>query len=359
MTCAATKCGPGLEPSADGRSCNRCPPNHYSPAGEACKHCPSHSKPNAGSTYCRCVEGYYFDHWTPRLHKDEACRQCVDNTRCRSLGELTAVEGSGGTANQRTKGSWIDVESMSVLHCIPGNCISCDDAAGRDLQLDPPPPNVFLQVISESGVVRHNRIRVRNAGTPSEISINRTHPPANATCDGSSASCLDWQQQAIGTCCRLGHSGPLCATCIDGWVKEAKGLCMPCQSFDYPRLFLLVVFYGGTAVYFWYKARQIKEPKHVDQKCQSAGLVISTFFFQTAALLEVEMGVNFDIGPLNFQLNSRSATDIDTVGKCVSTGDFYVDWVLPALVAIRAPKTIVGPTNILYKCLGLGSSTSY
>jgi hypothetical protein len=54
---------------------------------------------------------------------------------------------------------------------------------------------------------------------------------------------------------RLGHRGVLCAYCAEGWVK-AKGLCMPCQSFDTGKLLQMVAVYGGLCVFFWRKVRK-------------------------------------------------------------------------------------------------------
>ena len=65
----------------------------------------------------------------------------------------------------------------------------------------------------------------------------------------------------------------------------------------------------------------------MDQKCQSAGLAISTFFVQTAALLEIELGVT-SVGALNVDLDTRAASDTNVEGSCVSAGSFYVNWAI-------------------------------
>jgi hypothetical protein len=189
------------------------------------------------------------------------------------MAEVTLVEGSGGPAEDRANGYWIDTEHMGAqqfaMHCIPGNCISCDDAADRALQhmgqLDAMAPNDFAQLLGRAGAKMNNmRVDVSNvSGVPL--------PLANATCDHSTGStlCLGWQYQVIGTCCRLGHHGTLCAHCDDGWVK-AKGLCMPCQSFFYWKLFLMIAVYVGICIFFWRKATRLKKPADVDEQCQSA-----------------------------------------------------------------------------------------
>jgi hypothetical protein len=262
--------------------------------------------------------------------------------------EMTVVEAIGGRAEDKAPGSWIHVNSMSPLHCLPGNCVSCADAANtaygmeeRDLEVLPLSVEEFVQILERGGNMRQNLVQSMTVSNGSGIG-----PPPNATCTtGGSPSCLAWEQQVIGTCCRRGHLGTLCASCDVGWVK-VKGLCRPCQSFDYARLILLMGFYGAMVAYFCYKARQIKEPKHVDQKCQSAGLTISTFFLQTAALLEFDMGVRVNIGVLNLELNSVSQTDTDTEGKCISTGSFYMDWALKFSVPLMMALLYEGGTVI-------------
>jgi hypothetical protein len=369
MTCEATQCGPGLEPSADGTSCARCRPNYYSPAGKACKHCPLNSKPSADSSYCRCAVCYYFDHWTPGLSTckaggsskacaNEACKKCVDKTLCRTLEkecvnatlcgtltdtqiELTLVEGNGAEASKKAPGFWIHADSMSALHCLPGNCVSCDDAAGKDLIQHPLLPQGYVDLLGRGDAMKQNRANNESS---------TRGPPPDTTCDDGAKGCLAWQRQVIGTCCRRGHHGLLCAHCNDGWVK-AKGICRPCQSFDYPRLFLLMIFYGGVATYFWFKASKIKEARDVDQKCQSAGLSISTFFLQTAALLEIDTGVDVNIGVLNIEVDSSTASDARFEGSCLSSGNFYADW------AIRFSIPLMMVAVTLVACLVARSKT--
>ena len=59
--------------------------------------CPPNSKPSANSAYCRCDEGYFYDHWTPGLHSDDSCKECAEKTLCRTLvkTEMNVVEGLG------------------------------------------------------------------------------------------------------------------------------------------------------------------------------------------------------------------------------------------------------------------------
>jgi hypothetical protein len=103
QTCDMMPCGPGQE--AVGSTCAPCKPDFYSPAGpgltgQPCLRCPANSQPSADSTYCRCQESYYYDHWTPGLRADFVCKECVSGTLCRTLKngtmELTMVEGIGG-----------------------------------------------------------------------------------------------------------------------------------------------------------------------------------------------------------------------------------------------------------------------
>ena len=63
---------------------------------------------------------------------------------------LTLVEALGGRAAERGKGSWLHAGSMTTLHCNPGNCVSCDDAAGRSLQDEPPPaPEALVRLLGQ------------------------------------------------------------------------------------------------------------------------------------------------------------------------------------------------------------------
>ena len=65
--------------------CTPCPPTHYSPVGHGCKECPLNSEPSLDRAYCECLGGHYYDHWTPGLRPDEACKPCVGETVCRTL----------------------------------------------------------------------------------------------------------------------------------------------------------------------------------------------------------------------------------------------------------------------------------
>jgi hypothetical protein len=322
QTCEAMPCGPGQE--AIGSICQQCKPDFYSPAsGTPCKRCPLHSQPSADSRYCRCAEGYYYDHWTPALKADYQCKECVSDTLCRTLKnstegieELTLVEAVGGTARQKAPGSWIHVESMSALHCLPGNCISCNDRTRTDLLLEPISSVELLQLLSRAEAVKQNRVNASHGG-----------PPATAICDdGGSSECLQWEQQVIGTCCRRGHHGVLCADCDDNWVK-AKGLCMPCQSFDIGKLLVLAVIYGGLCLFFWRKATlQLRRVADVDKNAQSSAINIMLFFFQTVTLLQIDVRVDIGLGALNLEPDTPSPGNEDLEGSCLKTGRFYVDW---------------------------------
>jgi hypothetical protein len=157
-------------------------------------------------------------------------------------------------------------------------------------------------------------------------------------CDKDSPTgCLTWARQVIGTCCRLGHHGALCAHCDDGWIK-AKGLCMPCQSFNYVKLILMVVIYGGLCAFFWRKATRLKKPADVDENAQSSAIGIVTFFFQTVLLLQIDVGIDFGFGVLNLEPDNPSPDNNDPEGSCLSTSRFYVNWAtkfsIPWLMAL-------------------------
>jgi hypothetical protein len=179
----------------------------YSPAGDVCEQCPLHSKPSTDSTHCRCDEGYFYDHWTQGLTKNQACKKCgeiEEEIHCRTLkigtsaiDEVIIVEGKGGKAEKEEKGTWIhisDMGSMSSLHCMPGNCISCDDAVGvADLLDRSIAAKDFLQLLKYLG--RGGELVQNRANATS----NSSGPAADATCKGESAACLAWQKQAVGT----------------------------------------------------------------------------------------------------------------------------------------------------------------
>ena len=177
-------------------------------------------------------------------------------------------------AEKKAKGSWIHVETMTALDCLPGNCVSCDDATKL--------LNKTVQLLNKSGPLRQNRMNLAP-------NASKMKPPATAVCDwvngniSKTTKCLEWQPQVIGTCCRIGHHGTLCAYCDEGWAK-AKGLCMPCQFFDYPKLALVVLFYLGLCLFFCRKATRLKKPGDVDENGQSSFIGIMTFFLQTVPL---------------------------------------------------------------------------
>ena len=112
----------------------------------------------------------------------------------------------------------------------------------------------------------------------------------------------------------------MCAHCDDGWVKAA-GLCMPCQSFDYLKLVLMVIVYVGLCTFFWHKATRLKKAADVDEQCQTALIGILTFFFQTIALLQIDTKVELiGFGFLNLDLDMPSAGSTDAEGKCLTSG---------------------------------------
>jgi hypothetical protein len=253
------------------------------------------------------------------------------------------VEGRGGSAEQKAEGFWIHSESMSALHCIPGNCVSCDSAARRQCtksDQDSPecsiqgqlPEKLYFTALQQF----YNNVLLPLLGTGGDM---MEHSAANASsmalltnglkCDDSSpTACLDLQWQLVGTCCRPGHHGILCAHCNDGLVK-AKGLCMPCQSFDIPKLFLMIGVYIGICLFFWRKATlKLSKAADVDENAQSSAIAIVTFFFQTITLLDIDSGFSLgnSLGFLNLEMDNPSASDTDTEGSCLTTGRFYVDW---------------------------------
>jgi hypothetical protein len=240
--------------------------------------------------------------------------------------ELTLVEGAGSSAQQKAPGFWIHVDSMSPLHCLPGNCISFDDfaitkgliPASSNLQREPLETEHFTKILGRSGVMKQNPISNFNLGT------NSSGPPGDAICIGGSRKCLEWEQQVIDTCCRMGHHGTLCAQCIDGWVK-AKGLCMPCQSFDSLKLILLSIMYMGLCVFFWRKATKLKKPADVDEHAQSSAIGIVIFFFQTVLLLQIDVGFDF-LGSFNLEPDNPSPGNEHTEGACLSNKRFYINW---------------------------------
>jgi hypothetical protein len=248
------------------------------------------------------------------------------------------VEGIGSRAEAKTKGSWIHVDNttgvMSALSCIPGNCISCDDAAypgdrAKDLRQEPLSPEGFARILGKGGVVAQNRATGNRSSTG-----GRDDPPKTAICNSTSSACLAWQQQIVGTCCRLGHHGSLCSYCDEGWVK-AKELCMPCQSFDYGKLLLLLAMYGGLCVFFWRKATlKLRKAADVDENAQSAFIGITTFFLQTVMLLQIEVGVDVGFGALNLDPDSPSSGNTNKEGSCLTTGRFYVDWAIKFMIPI-------------------------
>ena len=120
----------------------------------------------------------------------------------------------------------------------------------------------------------------------------------------------------------------LCAHCREHWVK-AKGLCMPCQSFDFLKLLLLFAFYLGLCAFFWRKATlKMRSVVDVDENGRSAFIGIMTFFFQTVMLLQIDVGVDFGFGALNLEPDNPSPGNTDIDGSCLTTGRFYVDWII-------------------------------
>eukprot|EP01050_Picozoa_sp_SAG11_P030022 SAG11_NODE_8700_length_986_cov_1.146561_1_plen_163_part_01 len=53
----------------------------------------------------------------------------------------------------------------------------------------------------------------------------------------------------VGTCCRPGHRGILCSYCAKDYVK-IKGICVPCKDFDYGRLIIIFLVYGGLCGFY-------------------------------------------------------------------------------------------------------------
>jgi hypothetical protein len=260
----------------------------------------------------------------------------VDGTLCRTLAgqELTLVEGRGGAAARKAPGYWIHTDSMHPLHCLPGNCISCDDYVvafgllkeGQNLQQDPlPSAGSILEVLARGGAVKQNPASAEGRAESAAHNASASGPSAADVCTGGSISCLAWERQVVGTCCRLGHHGTLCAHCDDGWVK-AKGLCMPCQSFHYLKLIGMIGVYVGLCAFFWRKATRLKKPADVDENAQSSAIAIVTFFFQTVLLLQIDVDFELGLGFLNLEPDSPSPDSTDRDGMCLSNKRFYVNW---------------------------------
>lgn len=109
---------------------------------------------------------------------------------------------------------------------------------------------------------------------------------------------------------------------------KAKGLCMPCQSFDYGKLLLMAGVYGGLCLFFWRKATlKLRKASDVDENGQSAFIGITTFFLQTVMLLQIDTGdVDIGVDALNFEIDYPSPGSTTTDGSCLTTGKFYLDW---------------------------------
>jgi hypothetical protein len=250
------RCKAGYEPSSDGGliqcyngkfapaspSCEKCLPEFYSPDGHTCQKCPTYSTSSKDSTYCRCIDGYYYDHWTA----DQSCKECASGTLCRTLSntELTIVEGRGGRAEQKAEGFWIHGESMSALHCIPGNCVSCDSAARRQCaKPDQDSPECSLQGQLKDSAEKLSFPALQQFYKDVLLPLLRTggdvmqHSAANTSSmalltnglhcnDNSPSACLDPQWQLVGTCCRPGHHvGHSARTVMTAWSRRRGCAC--------------------------------------------------------------------------------------------------------------------------------------
>jgi hypothetical protein len=101
---------------------------------------------------------------------------------------------------------------------------------------------------------------------------------------------------------------------------------MPCQSFNTPKLLLMIGVYTGICLFFWRKATlKLSKAADVDENAQSSAIAIVTFFFQTVTLLDIESGFSLgnSLGFLNLEPDNPSPSDTDTEGSCLTTGRFY------------------------------------
>ena len=83
--------------------------------------------------------------------------------------------------------------------------------------------------------------------------------------------------------------------------------------------------YGLLVLLYWFKARRLSEPRHVDEQCQSAAIVLLVFFFQTSMLLDIDLipgSMSTDL--FSMDLDSPKSDS----GECLSTGSYYHDWAL-------------------------------
>jgi hypothetical protein len=361
----------------EGLKCMECPKGQHSPDGKLCRpcadgmhalvpgsavcqktRCPDTS--HESNTRCVCNEELWYDHDNininlkhPEKHECIACPSgTICNGREKGAADLRA-DRNEFTAMTNEPGHWLNLHTMVSFRCPYDDnelCVPCklgtqlhdpvlesaeyevktvEKSSGQLFDsMDADDSGYLEKVELESGVVTLGSVFDGRAGDLQvlwdECRKGNETITRQAFVDRIERSTgrLSAHPLVAATCCRKGHSGVLCATCQKDWVK-AKGVCIPCEHFHYLRLAGVIVLYGVLVILYWFKAWRLKAPRHVDEQCQSAAVVLLVFFFQTAMLLDIDIiPGNLSIDILNMDLDSAKSDS----GMCLSTGEFYHDW---------------------------------
>ena len=337
---ACEACPLGKAPNENKTDCEVCPPGSAGAAGycevcpkgkipdasqRQCEKCPSDSTTlQAGATKCIC-ENNYFDNATFDGSSDRAlpnCEQCPYGAVCDGLSNsiyakagfwinvYQYVVGSSTSTSNANSNPWpyssINPEPFKPVHCLSKKtCIGyCDHLkySSTDITADD----------IQEALDRNECQRGPNVGPDPYVQLD----PPNA--------------------CRDGSTGPLCAYCQDGEngrldleYTKVEGSCVKCSHFDVKSFVTTYGMYLLMCMFFLFKSRRIITGRDCDIHNSSCIIGISLFFVQTMVLLP-----SSTFGDLGFVTELAAAVSMspDTAdqsdGKCVSTGKFYIDWLL-------------------------------
>ncbi|HIB76090.1 MAG TPA: hypothetical protein EYO58_00450, partial [Flavobacteriales bacterium] len=214
--------------SLDGSSCLDCPEFSDFIESGSCD-CDEGSTFNESSSSCVCDPGYYKNTQSqcvvclPNSFKsedgDDLCSSCDDFM----TDSITSSSGSTNSSDCHCDdGDYESEDGSECVSCPKGS--SCEEGTTiENMEVD----GGYWRVDGESDTIHQC--------------------PVPKACEGASSNSSSSSSYGDNLC-RVGHEGPYCSVCEDGYFKEYNGLCKECSSSSLTNSYILVGVFGVLGI---------------------------------------------------------------------------------------------------------------
>ena len=155
-------------------------------------------------------------------------------------------------------------------------------------------------------------------------------------------ACIGWNSTKSNGYCRIGHSGPLCNLCDEGFAPDAFGLCMECSKKLADVAVSATVFIIGAIsvviAYIWLNKKVFKKRPMLKKSVKTGAKILFVAFQILAALPSIiptiELPENYKESLKKIQVFNLDTFQILGVG-CISGGfDLYWRLLVTTLLPI-------------------------